>query len=293
MGRAPCCDKANVKRGAWSPAEDATLKSYLRLIVPLVVAGLLCLNKLCSRVRKVDCGLTPSYSSDPGQGSGYYSRLEMLKHLRDTKTKFLLKDLHDRLIKKGEYVIVEMKEKFGNLTMNIIVRMLAWKQYFGTDTNKDEEQNEEDNNEDTQCSVDGLNGSINEEEKDFIHVLLSNLDDDKIFYDDTVTTMSWETKMKLVFDCHNYLEIKKVMLAVIEFNDYAIVWWDQLLINRRRNREPSMDTLEEIKMLMRKRSTIPETPARTHYMFRGLIRSFEGFNQVRIERTIGVSRGDL
>ncbi|KAG5225480.1 transcription factor RAX [Salix suchowensis] len=29
MGRAPCCDKANVKRGAWSPAEDATLKSYL------------------------------------------------------------------------------------------------------------------------------------------------------------------------------------------------------------------------------------------------------------------------
>lgn len=29
MGRAPCCDKANVKRGPWSPEEDATLKSYL------------------------------------------------------------------------------------------------------------------------------------------------------------------------------------------------------------------------------------------------------------------------
>nr|AUD66197.1 MYBFL [Ginkgo biloba]AUD66198.1 MYBFL [Ginkgo biloba] len=29
MGRAPCCDKANVKRGPWSPEEDAILKGYL------------------------------------------------------------------------------------------------------------------------------------------------------------------------------------------------------------------------------------------------------------------------
>ncbi|XP_010915346.2 uncharacterized protein [Elaeis guineensis] len=29
MGRAPCCDKANVKRGPWSPEEDMVLKSYL------------------------------------------------------------------------------------------------------------------------------------------------------------------------------------------------------------------------------------------------------------------------
>ncbi|XVE70538.1 hypothetical protein DITRI_Ditri10aG0080100 [Diplodiscus trichospermus] len=29
MGRAPCCDKANVKRGPWSPDEDDTLRNYL------------------------------------------------------------------------------------------------------------------------------------------------------------------------------------------------------------------------------------------------------------------------
>ncbi|GMN50675.1 hypothetical protein TIFTF001_019826 [Ficus carica] len=29
MGRAPCCDKAKVKRGPWSPEEDATLRSFL------------------------------------------------------------------------------------------------------------------------------------------------------------------------------------------------------------------------------------------------------------------------
>lgn len=29
MGRAPCCDKANVKRGPWSPEEDETLRNYI------------------------------------------------------------------------------------------------------------------------------------------------------------------------------------------------------------------------------------------------------------------------
>ncbi|PON62496.1 MYB transcription factor [Parasponia andersonii] len=29
MGRAPCCDKTKVKRGPWSPEEDATLKNYM------------------------------------------------------------------------------------------------------------------------------------------------------------------------------------------------------------------------------------------------------------------------
>ncbi|KAA8550330.1 hypothetical protein F0562_002014 [Nyssa sinensis] len=29
MGRAPCCDKANVKRGPWSPEEDSKLKDFM------------------------------------------------------------------------------------------------------------------------------------------------------------------------------------------------------------------------------------------------------------------------
>ncbi|OIV97217.1 hypothetical protein TanjilG_02925 [Lupinus angustifolius] len=29
MGRAPCCDKANMKKGPWSPEEDAKLKAYM------------------------------------------------------------------------------------------------------------------------------------------------------------------------------------------------------------------------------------------------------------------------
>jgi hypothetical protein len=84
--------------------------------------------------------------------------------------------------------------------------------------------------------------------------------------------LEWETKMEMVFDCHSYSEIKKVKLAAIEFTDYAIVWWDQLLINRRRNREPPVDTWEEMKMLMRKRF-VP-----SHY-YRGLYQKLQNLRQ--------------
>ena len=47
--------------------------------------------------------------------------------------------------------------------------------------------------------------------------------------------LEWEKKVELIFECHNYSEEKKVKLAIIEFTNYAIIWWDQLMMNRRRN----------------------------------------------------------
>ena len=35
--------------------------------------------------------------------------------------------------------------------------------------------------------------------------------------------LGWEKKIELIFDCHNYSEENKVKLAVIEFQDYALV----------------------------------------------------------------------
>ncbi len=46
---------------------------------------------------------------------------------------------------------------------------------------------------------------------------------------DPESYLEWEKKMELVFECHNYSENKKVKLAAIEFSDYAIIWWDQLV----------------------------------------------------------------
>jgi hypothetical protein len=38
--------------------------------------------------------------------------------------------------------------------------------------------------------------------------------------------LEWEKKMELVFDCRHYSEAQKVKIAVIEFTDYAVIWWD-------------------------------------------------------------------
>ncbi|KAG2411210.1 hypothetical protein I3760_Q021300 [Carya illinoinensis] len=63
--------------------------------------------------------------------------------------------------------------------------------------------------------------------------------------------LEWEKKIELIFECHNYSEEKKVKLAVIEFTDYAIIWWDQLVTNKRRNYERYVETWGELKSLMR------------------------------------------
>ncbi|XP_031398470.1 uncharacterized protein LOC116209045 [Punica granatum] len=65
--------------------------------------------------------------------------------------------------------------------------------------------------------------------------------------------IKWERKVELVFDCHNYSEEKKVKLAAVAFTDYAIVWWDQLTVSRRRNGERPIDNWEDMKAVMRKR----------------------------------------
>ena len=64
--------------------------------------------------------------------------------------------------------------------------------------------------------------------------------------------LEWEKKVELIFDYHNNLEEKKVKLAVIKFIDYTIIWWDQLVNNKRRNHERPVDTWGELRELMRK-----------------------------------------
>ena len=60
--------------------------------------------------------------------------------------------------------------------------------------------------------------------------------------------LEWEKKVELIFECHNYFEEKKVKLSVIEF-----IWWDQLVMNRRRNHERAIETWEEMRAIMRRR----------------------------------------
>ena len=49
--------------------------------------------------------------------------------------------------------------------------------------------------------------------------------------------LEWERKVEHVFDYHNYSKEKKVKLVVVEFTDYASIWWDQLVTSKHRNGE--------------------------------------------------------
>ncbi|XP_071924844.1 uncharacterized protein [Coffea arabica] len=71
---------------------------------------------------------------------------------------------------------------------------------------------------------------------------------------------------------HTYSEEQKVKLAVVEFTDYAVVWWDQLSTSRRRSREPTIQTWTELRRLMRKRF-VP-----SHY-YRDLYQKLQSLNQ--------------
>ncbi|XP_062113069.1 uncharacterized protein LOC133824216 [Humulus lupulus] len=84
--------------------------------------------------------------------------------------------------------------------------------------------------------------------------------------------LEWEKKIELVFDCHNYSELKKVKLAAIEFTDYAIIWWDQLTLGRRRNGERPIETWEEMKAIMRRRFIL------SHY-YRDLFQKLQSLTQ--------------
>ncbi|KAL4633166.1 hypothetical protein ACB092_04G102600 [Castanea dentata] len=64
--------------------------------------------------------------------------------------------------------------------------------------------------------------------------------------------LEWKKKVELIFECHNYSEDKKVKLVVIEFTDYAIIWWDQLVMNKRRNNERPIENWEEMKAIMKR-----------------------------------------
>jgi hypothetical protein len=64
--------------------------------------------------------------------------------------------------------------------------------------------------------------------------------------------LEWEKKADWIFYCHNYSEAKKVKLLVIELANYALIWWDQNVISRRRSGERLVESWEEMKVLMRR-----------------------------------------
>ncbi|KAH6802213.1 Chalcone-flavanone isomerase family protein [Perilla frutescens var. frutescens] len=74
--------------------------------------------------------------------------------------------------------------------------------------------------------------------------------------------LDWERKVEKIFDCYDFTEVKKVQLACLEFRGYAATWWEMQQERRRRNRNPPIDTWEEMNGLMRGRFIPNQCPNR-------------------------------
>ena len=42
--------------------------------------------------------------------------------------------------------------------------------------------------------------------------------------------LSWALKVDKIFRMHNYEEEKKIAMASLEFQDYVLIWWEQVIV---------------------------------------------------------------
>ena len=63
-------------------------------------------------------------------------RLQTLSHVRESEIKAAIKDIHDRWVKDSR-VLVDMKKWFGDLTLNLVLRMIVGKR---DDVDEEEEE---------------------------------------------------------------------------------------------------------------------------------------------------------
>ena len=65
--------------------------------------------------------------------------------------------------------------------------------------------------------------------------------------------LTWELKVEKIFRMHNYSEEKKVNMAALDFDGYALIWWEQIQNQRFENGELLVSSWTEMKREMRAR----------------------------------------
>ena len=65
--------------------------------------------------------------------------------------------------------------------------------------------------------------------------------------------LSWALKVDKIFRLHNYEEEKKIAMASLEFQDYVLIWWEQVLERCQARGEPPITTWAQMKDVMRAR----------------------------------------
>ena len=70
---------------------------------------------------------------------------------------------------------------------------------------------------------------------------------------DTKEYLSWALKVDKIFRLHNYEEEKKIAMASLEFQEYVLIWWEQVIERHAARGEPPITTWAQMKDVMRAR----------------------------------------
>ena len=63
--------------------------------------------------------------------------------------------------------------------------------------------------------------------------------------------LSWALKVDKIFCLHNYEEEKKIAMASLEFQDYVLIRWEQVIDRREAKGEPPITTWAQMNDVMR------------------------------------------
>ncbi|KAF7802599.1 Transposon Ty3-G Gag-Pol polyprotein [Senna tora] len=88
-------------------------------------------------------------------------------------------------------------------------------------------------------------------------------------------------------------EEKKVKLAAVAFIDYAIVWWDQLIISRPRNFERPIDNWEDMKSVLRRRFVPSHYYRDLHLKLQNLKQGFKSVEEYYKEMEIAMIQANV
>ena len=105
--------------------------------------------------------------------------------------------------------------------------------------------------------------------------------------------LEWEMKVDQVFNCHHLDEERKVNLASLEFEGYAMVWWNQVQTDIMRLRRAPINTWYELKRCMKERF-VPSFYARElHNKLQRLIQGFKSVEDYYQEMELAMMRADV
>jgi len=71
--------------------------------------------------------------------------------------------------------------------------------------------------------------------------------------DNVEACLDWEMKGEQLFACHHISEERKVPLATLSFQGYALYWWTSIAIERRICGDPPVEYCNDLKSILRKR----------------------------------------